>query len=48
MAVTSHDEEIERFTKSDAQAKIFWEQENYNQVNISQSVEFCNDHDVWR
>ena len=32
------------------QAKIYWEQENYNQVEriFRKSVEFCNDHDVWK
>ncbi|KAG8187859.1 hypothetical protein JTE90_001232 [Oedothorax gibbosus] len=33
-----------------AQAKIYWEMENYTQVEkvFRKSVEFCNDHDVWK
>ena len=32
------------------QAKIYWDKENYNQVEkiFRKSVEFCNDHDVWK
>ena len=50
-AVTQYDEEIERFIPIlMQQAKIYWEQENYNQVEriFRKSVEFCNDHDVWK
>ncbi|KAF5297102.1 hypothetical protein FQA39_LY02682 [Lamprigera yunnana] len=33
-----------------AQAKIYWELENYAQVEkiFRKSVEFCNDNDIWR
>ncbi|XP_022909557.2 intraflagellar transport protein 70A [Onthophagus taurus] len=33
-----------------AQAKIYWEVENYAQVEkiFRKSVEFCNDNDIWR
>lgn len=33
-----------------AQAKIYWELENYQQVEkiFRKSVEFCNDNDIWR
>ncbi|XP_015914325.1 intraflagellar transport protein 70A [Parasteatoda tepidariorum] len=33
-----------------AQAKIYWDMENYQQVEkvFRKSVEFCNDHDVWK
>lgn len=33
-----------------AQAKIYWDIENYGQVEkiFRNSVEFCNDNDVWR
>ena len=51
LAVTQYDEEIERFIPIlMQQAKIYWEQENYNQVEkiFRKSVEFCNDHDVWK
>ena len=50
-AVTLYDEEIERFIPIlMQQAKIYWEQENYNQVEkiFRKSVEFCNDHDIWK
>ena len=32
------------------QAKIYWEMENYQQVEkiFRKSVEFCNEHDVWK
>ena len=32
------------------QAKIYWEMENYAQVEkiFRKSVEFCNEHDMWR
>ena len=49
--MTQYDEEIERFIPIlMQQAKIYWEQENYNQVEkiFRKSVEFCNDHDVWK
>lgn len=33
-----------------AQAKIYWDLENYSQVEkiFRKSVEFCNDNDIWR
>lgn len=33
-----------------AQAKIYWDVENYPQVEkiFRKSVEFCNDNDIWR
>lgn len=33
-----------------AQAKIYWDMENYQQVEkvFRKSVEFCNDHDIWK
>jgi len=33
-----------------AQAKIFWEKENYPQVEkiFRKSVEFCNESDIWK
>lgn len=33
-----------------AQAKIYWDAENYTQVEniFHKSVEFCNENDTWR
>lgn len=33
-----------------AQAKIYWDMENYGQVEkiFRKSVEFCNDNDTWK
>lgn len=33
-----------------AQAKIYWNMENYQEVEqtFRKSVEFCNEHDVWK
>ena len=33
-----------------AQAKIYWDMENYYQVEkiFRKSVEFCSEHDVWK
>lgn len=33
-----------------AQAKIYWNRENYNMVEkiFRKSVEFCNEHDTWK
>lgn len=33
-----------------AQAKIYWDAENYSQVEniFHKSVEFCNENDTWR
>lgn len=32
------------------QAKIYWDLENYQQVEkiFRKSVEFCNEHDIWK
>ena len=32
------------------QAKIYWDMENYQQVEkiFRKSVEFCNEHDIWK
>ena len=32
------------------QAKIYWDMENYTQVEkiFRKSVEFCNEHEVWK
>ena len=51
LAVTQYDEEIERFIPIlMQQAKIYWEQENYNQVEkiFRKSVEFCSESDIWK
>jgi len=50
-AVNNYDEQIERFIPIlMQQAKIYWDKENYNAVEkiFRKSVEFCNDHDVWK
>ena len=50
-AVNAYDEQIERFIPIlMQQAKIYWDKENYNAVEkiFRKSVEFCNDHDVWK
>ena len=33
-----------------AQARIYWDREDYSQVEkiFRKSVEFCNEHDVWK
>lgn len=33
-----------------SQAKIYWDTDNYNQVEkiFRKSVEFCSEHDVWK
>ena len=33
-----------------AQARIYWDREDYAQVEkiFRKSVEFCNEHDVWK
>ena len=32
------------------QARIYWDMENYSQVEkiFQTSLEFCNDHDIWK
>lgn len=50
-AVNDYEETLERYVPVlMAQAKIHWELGNYNQVEkiFRKSVEFCNDHDVWK
>ncbi|CAL1286214.1 unnamed protein product [Larinioides sclopetarius] len=50
-AVNECEEALERYIPVlMAQAKIYWEMENYQQVEkvFRKSVEFCNDHDVWK
>ncbi|XP_041363711.1 tetratricopeptide repeat protein 30A-like [Gigantopelta aegis] len=50
-AVNDYDEVLERFIPIlMQQAKIYWEMENYQQVEkiFRKSVEFCNEHDVWK
>ncbi|XP_078034485.1 tetratricopeptide repeat domain 30 isoform X1 [Augochlora pura] len=50
-AVTDYEEALERYVPVlMAQAKIYWELGNYTQVEktFRKSVEFCNEHDVWK
>ncbi|XP_046628064.1 tetratricopeptide repeat protein 30A isoform X3 [Neodiprion virginianus] len=50
-AVNDYEEALERYVPVlMAQAKIYWELENYAQVEkiFRKSVEFCNEHDVWK
>ncbi|XP_015513201.1 intraflagellar transport protein 70A isoform X1 [Neodiprion pinetum] len=50
-AVNDYEEALERYVPVlMAQAKIYWELENYPQVEkiFRKSVEFCNEHDVWK
>ncbi|XP_039769056.1 tetratricopeptide repeat protein 30B [Ornithorhynchus anatinus] len=50
-AVDEYDETLERYVPVlMAQAKIYWNLENYPVVEkiFRKSVEFCNDHDVWK
>ncbi|KAI5646147.1 tetratricopeptide repeat protein 30A2 [Phthorimaea operculella] len=50
-AVVEYEEALERYIPVVmAQAKIYWDQENYGQVEkiFRKSVEFCNESDVWR
>ncbi|XP_063978262.1 intraflagellar transport protein 70A [Diachasmimorpha longicaudata] len=49
--VNDFDEVLERYVPVlMAQAKIYWDLENYVQVEkiFRMSADFCNDHDVWR
>lgn len=51
IAVNDYDECIERYIPIlMQQAKIYWERENYTAVEriFRKSVEFCNEHDVWK
>ncbi|XP_059163823.1 intraflagellar transport protein 70A-like [Physella acuta] len=50
-AVNDYDEALERYIPIlMQQAKIYWDLENYQQVEkiFRKSVEFCNEHDVWK
>lgn len=50
-AVVEYEEALERYIPVImAQAKIYWDKENYGQVEkiFRKSVEFCNESDVWR
>ncbi|XP_070580562.1 intraflagellar transport protein 70A-like [Ptychodera flava] len=49
--VNEYDEALERYIPVlMAQAKIYWDLENYAQVEkiFRKSVEFCNEHDIWK
>ncbi|KAM5280488.1 intraflagellar transport protein 70B-like [Ctenodactylus gundi] len=50
-AVNEYDDTLEKYIPVlMAQAKIYWNLENYPMVEkiFRKSVEFCNDHDVWK
>uniref|UniRef100_A0A480M073 Tetratricopeptide repeat protein 30 n=1 Tax=Sus scrofa TaxID=9823 RepID=A0A480M073_PIG len=50
-AVNEYDDAFEKYIPVlMAQAKIYWNLENYPMVEkiLRKSVEFCNDHDVWK
>ncbi|KAL3319001.1 Tetratricopeptide repeat protein 30A [Cichlidogyrus casuarinus] len=50
-ALEAYDQALEKFIPIlMQQAKIFWDMENYAQVEkiFRKSVEFCNDHDTWK
>ncbi|XP_030062483.1 tetratricopeptide repeat protein 30A isoform X2 [Microcaecilia unicolor] len=50
-AVNDYDEALEKYIPVlMAQAKIYWNLENYQMVEkiFRKSVEFCNEHDVWK
>lgn len=50
-AVNDYEEALDRYIPVlMAQAKIYWDLENYSQVEkiFRKSVEFCNEHDVWK
>ncbi|XP_016080619.1 PREDICTED: tetratricopeptide repeat protein 30B-like [Miniopterus natalensis] len=50
-AVNEYDDILEKYIPVlMAQAKIYWNLENYSMVEkiFRKSVEFCNDHDVWK
>ncbi|XP_037060788.1 tetratricopeptide repeat protein 30A1 [Peromyscus leucopus] len=50
-ALNEYDETLEKYIPVlMAQAKIYWNFENYPMVEkiFRKSVEFCNDHDVWK
>jgi len=50
-ALKDFDEALEKYIPVVmAQAKIYWNMQNYDQVEkiLKQSAEFCGDHDVWK
>jgi tetratricopeptide repeat protein 30 len=50
-AIRDYDEALERYIPVlMGQAKIYWDMENYQQVEkiFRQSLEFCNEHDIWK
>ncbi|KAI9203537.1 uncharacterized protein BJ171DRAFT_623875 [Polychytrium aggregatum] len=50
-AVNEYEDGVERYIPVlMAQAKIYWDLENYSMVEkiFRKSVEFCNEHDVWK
>ncbi|CAN2389689.1 Tetratricopeptide repeat protein [Pristimantis euphronides] len=50
-AVSEYDKALEKYIPVlMAQAKIYWNMENYQMVEkiFRKSVEFCNEHDVWK
>ncbi|XP_072009564.1 intraflagellar transport protein 70A isoform X2 [Engystomops pustulosus] len=50
-AVSEYDDALEKYIPVlMAQAKIYWNMENYSMVEkiFRKSVEFCNEHDVWK
>ncbi|XP_053323684.1 tetratricopeptide repeat protein 30A [Spea bombifrons] len=50
-AVNEYDEALDKYIPVlMAQAKIYWNMENYQMVEkiFRKSVEFCNEHDVWK
>nr|KAJ3418848.1 Tetratricopeptide repeat protein 30A [Polyrhizophydium stewartii] len=49
--VNDYDEAVDKYIPIlMAQAKIYWDMENYSMVEkiFRKSVEFCNEHDVWK
>lgn len=51
LAIEQYDEALEKYVPVlMAQAKIYWDLENYPQVEkiFRQSLEFCSEHDVWK
>ncbi|KND03893.1 uncharacterized protein SPPG_01347 [Spizellomyces punctatus DAOM BR117] len=49
--VNEYDDAVERYIPVlMAQAKIYWDRENYHMVEkiFRKSVEFCNEHDIWK
>lgn len=51
LSSTEYDEALERYIPVlMAQAKIYWERENYPMVEklFRQSAEFCSEHETWK